>query len=110
MASVFSVVSLCLLFPYAAWGSWSTAKSWVFALPANTVYMLGTTTKVSAVDANSPPMTAIAMPDHISAPSPISSASGTMDKIVVRLVSSTGRNRVRAAVEMASTLSKPCSR
>ncbi len=65
---------------------------------------------MSTVEVMSPPITARPMGARISAPWPMPRASGSMPKIMARVVIMMGRSRVRPAVMSAARRSIPCRR
>src|SRR5574344_679425 len=73
-------------------------------------YNTGTKSRVSIVDTVKPPITAIPNGRHMAAPCPWLIAIGIIPRIVVRVVISTGRKRLLAAVTVAFTADIPRSR
>lgn len=65
-------------------------------------YITGTMIIVMIVEKTSPPITVIPIGRHISDPSPVLKANGTIPKIVVKAVINTGRSLERPAATIAS--------
>ena len=61
-------------------------------------YRTGMMTRVMRVEIDRPQATVIPRPLHISEPSPVPQAIGSMPRTVVRVVMRIGRRRLRAAV------------
>ena len=76
----------------------------------NEQYTVGMITRVIMVERVRPQQTVTPRPFHISEPSPVPNAIGSIPKTVVRVVISIGRRRLRAAVTDAVTTSIPLSR
>ena len=69
--------------------------------------MMGTTTSVRIIELINPPITEIAIGDFVSLPSPSLSASGSMAKIIAKVVIKIGRSRFSPASRRASFTSLP---
>jgi len=72
--------------------------------------MVGISTRVTRVEIDRPQQTVTPREFHISDPSPLPSAIGSIPSTVVRVVMRIGRRRLRAAVTEASATLMPRSR
>ena len=69
--------------------------------------MTGTTSRVSAVEVMTPPMTAMAIGERNSLPVPVPNAVGTMPMAIAALVMRMGRSRRGPALSSASSTLSP---
>ena len=73
-------------------------------------YTVGISTRVTSVETERPQHTVTPRERHISEPSPVPMAIGSIPSTVVRVVMRIGRRRLRAAVVDASRTFMPRSR